>query len=164
MGRLTTTPQFFLIHGEDIVVESHSDFVHLLRRSRILAETRAQNYEIRNEEDVILAVTISSKKTDGGMSMSRAAKHNAKITLVTERDKRERPKCPQTDSSHVWRKAFDEAVGVWRCEDCGAIGYSYEPKRILQHKCSTCGEPATHIRKGKRVPHHRWSCEAHVEL
>lgn len=156
--------QFHLIHDEDTIVESHSDFVYLLRRSRILAETRAQNYDIRNEANVILAVTISSKKTDGGVSMSRASKHNAKITLVTLRDKRERPKCPLTDFPHVWRKAFDEAVGIWRCEDCAVIGYSYEPKRILAHKCSTCAEPATRIRKGKRVQHHRWSCETHVHL
>lgn len=164
MGRLTTTPQFFLICDENVVIESHADFVHLLRRSRILAQTRAKNYEIRNAENLILGFTISSKKTDGGMSMSRAEKHNAKITRVAERDKQERPKCPLTDSPHVWRKAFDEAVGIWRCEDCAAVGYSYERGRILAHKCSPCGEPATHIRKGKRVQHHRWSCEAHVEL
>ena len=164
MGRLTTTPQFFLIRDENVVIESHDDFVHLLRRSRILAQTRAQNYEIRNSENLILSFTISSKKTDGGMSMSRAEKHNAKITLVAEHDKQERPKCELTDLPHVWIKSFHELVGIWRCEDCDVLGYSYEPKRILSHKCSTCRAPATHIRKGKRVPHHRWSCEAHVEI
>lgn len=163
MGRLKLS-QFFLVIGEDTVVETHTDLVHLLRRSRFLAETRGKNYDIRNENNVILAVTVSSKKPNGCGTTTRAAKHNAAIALMELRGKQNKTKCPSTDFAHLWRKSFDEAVGVWRCEDCRVLGYSCSPGHIVPHQCSTCSQQATAIRKRKRVKHHQWSCEAHVHL
>lgn len=166
MGRMTEAPQFHLVHACTTVVESSVDLLHLLQRSRALAKARLESYDIRNESNVILAITLSPKKADGGIAMSRAAKHNAQIAAAA-RDVPDPPKCPATDFPHVWRKYSGKAVGVediLMCADCKVFGSKRNSQQMRTCRCSTCGKPATRMRAGKRVFQHRWSCEAHVHL
>lgn len=161
---MTEAPQFHLVHASTTVVESSSDLLHLLQRSRTLAKARLESYDIRNAQNVILAITLSPKKTDGGLLMSRAAKHNAQLAAAT-RDVPE-PKCPMTDFPHVWQKYSCKCFvdGISMCADCKVFGSRLNSQEMRTCRCSTCGQPATRMRAGKRVFKHRWSCEAHVHL
>lgn len=162
MGRLT-----YGIFLEGELLEQFDDLLDALPRSRALACRYERNYEVRNADDIIVAVALTTKRGESGAVMQRAARHNAKLGLDELRDLVGARKCPSTGTPHVWLKETEERLlllKLWRCLACNVFGYRYAPGKVLPHHCSTCGRGATHIRPNKRVPHHRWSCSKHVEL
>lgn len=161
MERLET----YSIVSEDEVIATTNDFLKALRQSRVMAEQRYESLEIRDASGVILAVSLSTKKADAGFVMQRAARHNNQLLLTRIQEERPLPRlCNVTQAPHSWQFEEPRHLRLFRCKDCNVLGYRTMPKKFIPHRCSVCGEPATHIRPNKRVSHHRWSCANHADL
>jgi len=154
----------YRIMYEGELVEAKRDLLDAMRRSRCLAERNARVYEIRDEEDFILVVTVSSKRDDRNMSMPKAVRHNARLSLQKQRENRTAEgKCPATNKPHEWQTEPPQHRLLYRCLHCQVLGYQIGGTKMVAHKCTVCSEPAK-IERKRNVLRHRWSCEKHVEF
>ncbi len=150
----------YRIVKDDADVELHEDLLVAMRRARRLAEREGAVYEIRDEHDFILVVVISSKVEDKGTTMPRAVRHNSRLTLA-KMEARTRS-CPQ-GGEHDWHEVRMQGGARFACAKCNVLGYrpTLSANRVVEHRCVTCGKPAT-VERQKKVPRHRWSCDAHA--
>lgn len=72
MGRLTG----YRIVEKDKVIETHDDLLDALERSRALACANGSSvYEVRNEDDIVLAISLQDALSTSG-PMAKAVRHN----------------------------------------------------------------------------------------
>lgn len=71
MGRLTE----YRIVEKDKVIETHEDLLDALERSRVLACSSNHAFEVRNEDDIVLAISIKEAVSTSG-PMAKAVRHN----------------------------------------------------------------------------------------
>ena len=155
--------RYFITRADSTRIEKHVDLMRALRRSRQFAESLGETTEVRDEQDFILAVSVTNRKTDGGSALGRASRHNASKTLEKERTKYVAEKCPVTEERHAWFLTKPDHRGVWRCRGCDVLGYAYNANKKLPHRCSVCADPAT-VERAVHNPRHRWSCRRHAEF
>lgn len=157
MGRVTS---YRIVHeGEDVEVKR--ELLDAMRRARRLATMRVQNYEIRDDRDYVLAVVLATGLDTKGL-MPRAVRHNAKLTLA-EMEAQPRARRCARGGEHDWH-SLKLTNGVrFACAKCNVLGYrpSHAVDRVVEHRCVTCGKPAT-VERQKNVPRYRWSCDAHA--
>lgn len=157
MGRVTS----YRIVQDNEDVETRDDLLDAMRRARRLAEAKGKSYEIRDARDYVLAVILASGLDTKGM-MPRAVRHNAKLTLA-EMEAQPRARRCARGGEHDWRTVQMTNGARYTCAKCNVLGYrlSHAIDRVVEHRCVTCGKPATVERK-KNVPRYRWSCDAHA--
>lgn len=153
----------FAIYLKNRLLERHEDFLDALSRSRHLAEQLAATLNVFDEtRNVILAVTLSSKKPGDSQAMSRAARHNTQ-RLMEEYEQQPYETCIDGLREHAWQTEAPAHHSLSRCLRCNVLGYSYiTKKRPTPLKCSICGKPAT-TKRNRKVLKHRWGCEKHVD-
>lgn len=153
------TESFRLMNG-DAVLDTLSDFVDALRRSRAVATARGITVEVRDADDFILAVSLASANAHAGQLMPRAVRHNARVAL--EHHSAPTAICPVTQAGHEWREELPRFRQIFRCAKCAALGNAKATVTYVL-RCWSCRAPAT-IERKRNVPKYRWSCEKHVEL
>ena len=131
------TNRAYRIVRNDCDVETHEELLFAMRRARALAEKFSSAYEIRDEEDFVLVVVLSSKREDRGVSMPRAIRHNAKLTAKKFESAPEATQCPGTGKLHAWRVEPPQHRLLFRCTACNALGYQVGGVKTVAHKCST---------------------------
>lgn len=151
----------FAIYLKDAPIEQFDDLLTALRRSRTLAERLNETLDIRDEHDMIMAVTVSTKKTGDGLTMTRANKHNLQRTLELLKEMPDE-RCGE-HAQHDWQTEPPSHQSLFRCLRCNVLGYSYLTlRRPMPLKCSICGKPATK-KRDRKVLKHRWGCEKHAD-
>lgn len=150
----------YAIYEDGRVLATYADLMVALPKSRQLAEVRQATLEIRDDNDLVLAVTLTTRKMDGSQALSRANRHNAQRGLeILRRQKTDN--CPATGELHRWCVEPPQHRLLFRCSACDVLGYQIGGTKMVAHKCSTCGGPAT-IERHRNVPRYRWSCADHV--